>query len=121
MILVDTSVWVSHLRRGDAHLEVLLNDGEVVCHPFIIGELACGHIGNRNEIVTLLNSLPSCLSVEHNEVLQFIQKNQLTGKGLGYIDVTLLASAKLTGAFIWTFDLSLKRVSGSLKINHEPR
>lgn len=118
MVLVDTSVWVSHLRDGNPHLEHLLYKGEVVCHPFIIGELACGSIKNRDEILSLLQSLPMAISPEHDEVLQFIESNALMGKGLGYIDVNLLASAILTDVPIWTLDKKLRLVSSAMSINY---
>ncbi len=109
MVIVDTSVWISHLRYGNPELENLLYDGEVVCHPFIVGELACGNIKNRNEILTLLQSLPMAVSADYDEVLQFIENNALMGRGLGYIDVHLLASAALTDVTIWTLDKKLQR------------
>jgi predicted nucleic acid-binding protein len=96
MVLVDTSVWVSHLRDGNVGLEKLLNDGEVVCHTFIVGELACGNLKNRHEILTYLQSLPMAILAEDEEVLKFIENHQLMGKGLGYIDVHLIASSALT-------------------------
>ena len=104
MVLVDTSVWVEHLRKEEDHLAELLNDGHVACHPFIIGELACGHLKKRSEILTLLDVLPSCPWMEHDEILDFIDTHRLMGLGLGYIDMSLLASAVLSGMSIWTFD-----------------
>jgi predicted nucleic acid-binding protein len=104
MVLVDTSVWVEHLRKKEDRLAGLLNDGQVACHPFIIGELACGHLKNRSEILTLLKVLPSCPWVEHDEIFNFIDINRLTGLGLGYIDMSLLASAALSGMNLWTID-----------------
>ena len=118
MVLVDTSVWVSHLRNGNVGLEKLLNDGEVVCHPFIVGELACGNLKNRYEILGHLQSLPMSVSVEHDEVLKLIENHQLMGKGLGYIDVHLIASALLTGVPLWTFDETLNRITQKLRINY---
>ncbi|MEW6172854.1 MAG: type II toxin-antitoxin system VapC family toxin [Bacillota bacterium] len=114
MILVDTSVWVSHLREGNLDLEKLLNDGEVLCHSFIVGELACGNLKNRSEILSLLRALPTVIQAEHEEVLQFIENNGLMGKGLGYIDIHLIASAQLSGAAIWTLDKKLTEVSAKL-------
>lgn len=111
MILVDTSVWISHLRDGDVGLENLLNDGHVVCHPFVVGELACGHLKNRDEILSLLQALPPATHAENEEVMGFIENYQLMGKGLGYIDIHLLASAVLSKISLWTFDKRLHEVS----------
>ncbi len=116
MVLVDTSIWVAHLRRGDIGLEALLNEGEVVCHSFIIGELACGNLKNRSAILSLLQALPMAIPAEHEEVMQFIEKNSLMGKGLGYIDMHLLASAILSRVPLWTLDKKLKQVSLKLGI-----
>jgi predicted nucleic acid-binding protein len=117
MILVDTSVWVFHLRNREPNLEILLNEGKVICHPFIIGEIACGNLRNRIEILSLLESLPMTLQVNHDEVLHFIEHKQLMGKGIGYVDAHLLASAFLTGVPIWTIDKKLYEVSLLLGIS----
>ena len=114
MVLVDTSVWVAHLRQGDIGLEALLQEGRVVCHPFIIGELACGNLKNRSEILSLLQALPGAVKAEPEEVLQFIENFSLMGKGLGYIDLNLLAAARLTGVPLWTLDKKLKEVAMQL-------
>ena len=119
MVLVDTSIWVAHLRQGNTQLETLLNEGTVVCHPFIIGELACGAMKNRVQILSLLQSLPMAETAEHSEVLQFIEHNRLAGKGLGYIDVNLLASAVLTGVPLWTLDRKLQQSSAKLRIDYK--
>ena len=119
MIIVDTSVWISHLRLGNTHHELLLNAGHVVCHPFIIGELACGNIKNRSEILSLLQALPQSRVAAHDEVIYFIDAHDLMGKGVGYIDVSLMASAKLSSIPIWTLDHKLKKVSSKLKIAYE--
>lgn len=116
MVLVDTSVWVSHFRHGIGRLEDLLNNGSVACHPFIIGELACGNLKNRNEILSLLQLLPMAVSADYEEVLQFIEGNALMGKGLGYIDAHLLASAVLTDIPIWTLDKKLRLISSEMGI-----
>ena len=117
MILVDTSVWVSHLREGSDRLEKLLNKGGVISHPFIIGELACGNIRNRGEVFSLLQALPMAIQAEHEEVMEFIERHCLMGKGLGFIDVHLIASAELTDTPIWTFDQALSVVSAQLGLN----
>jgi hypothetical protein len=116
MTLVDTSVWVSHLRQGNFGLEKLLINGDVFCHPFIIGELACGNLKKRSEIFALLQTLPMTIQAEHEEVMQFIENNRLMGKGLGYIDVHLLVSALLTGVPLWTLDKKLNEMAANLGI-----
>ena len=116
MVLVDTSVWVAHLRQGTTGLEALLQAGRVVCHPFIVGELACGNLKNRSEIISLLQALPRSVRAEHEEVMQFIEVYGLMGKGLGYIDVHLLASARLTGVSLWTLDKKLHEVAMKLRL-----
>ncbi len=110
MLLVDTSVWVSHLREGNIRLMSLLNDGHVACHPFIVGELACGYLKNRSEILSLLQTLPMMTQAEPEEVLPFIENNQLMGEGLGYVDIHLLASAVLEKVPIWTLDKKINEV-----------
>jgi len=121
MILVDTSVWVSHFREGNAGLADLLNNGDVACHPFIVGELACGNLKNRTTILSLLESLPTTIVAEHDEVLLFIESNGLMGKGLGYVDVHLIASALLTHVSIWTLDKKLEQVAYMFHLRHEPK
>ena len=107
MILVDTSVWVDHLRRGNDELGRLLVDEQVLCHPFVVGELACGRFTDRAEILTRLQALPQASTVEHQEALAFLEMHRLVGSGLGWVDVNLLASATLSAASFWTFDRSL--------------
>ena len=116
MVLVDTSVWVAHLREGNIGLASLLDEGLVMCHSFIIGELACGNLRNRREILSLLHALPMATHAEHEEVMQFIENNGLMGKGLGYIDMHLLASSRLTGVALWTFDKKLKEAAKRLGV-----
>jgi len=120
MVLVDTSVWVRHLREGAPALERLLNDGEVMCHPFIVGELACGNLKKRHEVLSLLQLLPLATQAKHEEILQFIEQNHLMGKGLGYIDVHLSASAVLTGEAMWTYDKTLDEANDWLGIRYNP-
>ena len=111
MVLVDTSVWVAHLRRGNIGLEALLDEGHVVCHPLVVGELACGNLKNRSGILSLLQDLPMATPAEHEEVMRFIENHSLMGKGLGYIDMHLLASAILSRVPLWTLDKKLKQAS----------
>jgi hypothetical protein len=91
-----------------------------MCHPFVIGELACGNIRNRSEILSLLQILPLAMEATHEEVLQFIERNHLMGKGLGYIDVHLCASAMLTGVPMWTYDRRLNETNEGLGIGYRP-
>ena len=118
MVLVDTSVWVSHFRDVSVGLGKLLNDGKVVCHPFIVGELACGNLKKRHEILIYLQSLPMAILAEDGEVLKFIENHQLMGKGLGYIDVHLISAALLTDVPLWTFDKTLDRITKKIGINY---
>ena len=116
MVLVDTSVWVDHLRHNNRKLGDLLIAGEVACHPFVIGELACGSLRNRRQILELLQALPSLPKVEDDEILLFIEQRNLVRRGLGLIDVHLLASAALAGASLWTLDTRLNRAAHDLKL-----
>jgi predicted nucleic acid-binding protein len=118
MVLVDTSVWVSHLRDGNDELASLLNDGMVLCHPLIVGELACGNLKDRAVILSFLQLLPMSIEAEHDEVLSFIENHRLMGKGMGYVDVHLITSAVLTGVPIWTLDKKLAQIADSLYINY---
>ena len=117
MVLVNTSVWVDHLRRRDDALAALLEAGEVACHPFIVGELACGGIQNRPEILSLLSALPSLAKAEDDEVLLFIDRRRLMGRGLGLIDVHILASCMSAGVSLWTRDAKLGKVASELELN----
>jgi len=115
LILVDTSVWVDHLRRGDAQLVNLLERANVAMHPFVVGEIACGSLRDRSSILELLQDLPAAVVAEGEEVLGFIERHVLHGNGIGYVDVHLLASVALTeGAKLWTRDKSLRRVAQAL-------
>lgn len=116
MVLVDTSIWVTHLRQGNRQLEKMLMDAEVVSHPFIIGELACGNLNNRDEILSLLQSLPMTPTIEFDEFLFFINQNHLMGKGVGFVDIHLLASAQLSGIPLWTADKRLKSAANHLDL-----
>ena len=118
MVLVDTSVWVSHLRDGNDELASLLNDGRVLCHPLVLGELACGNLKDRAVILSFLQLLPMSIEAEHNEVLSFIENNRLMGKGMGYVDVHLITSAVLMGVPIWTLDKNLAQTADSLYKNY---
>lgn len=115
MILVDTSVWVDHLRIGDAQLVHLLERANVIMHPFVVGEIACGSLRDRMSILELLQDLPAAAVAEGEEVLGFIERHVLHGKGIGYVDAHLLASVALTeGATLWTRDKKLRAVAAAL-------
>jgi predicted nucleic acid-binding protein len=118
MILVDTSVWIHHFRKTDHELVDHLNIGSVACHPFIIGELACGNLGNRKEILTLLQALPSTPIIEPTEILFFIENNSLMGQGLGYVDIHLLASSILGNVALWTADRRLREAATELGLSY---
>ena len=108
MILADTSVWVDHLRAGDKALAALLGAGMVLAHPFVIGELALGNLRQRDIVLQALADLPHASVATDTEVLHFIARHALSGRGIGYIDAHLLAAVKLTaGAELWTKDKRL--------------
>jgi len=117
MVLVDTSIWVAHLRLGNRKLERLLIDGEVACHQFIIGELSCGNLKNRKEILSLLKSLPLAPVLDFDEFTFFIDRHRLMGIGIGFVDVHLLASARLSGMPLWTADKRLEAAAAQLSLD----
>jgi predicted nucleic acid-binding protein len=114
VILVDTSVWIDHLRSGNSRLAALLEGAEVLSHPFVLGELACGTMRRRSEILTLLGYLPKAPRADEDEALAFVEAHRLHGIGLGWIDVHLLASARLAGAPLWTRDRRLSAAATRL-------
>jgi len=120
MILVDTSLWVTHLRKGHPDLAALLEEGKVSIHPFIIGELACGNLRNRSEILSLLNSLPVSVVAQHEEIMTFIDRHRLMGKGLGYVNVHLLAATVLSDIQLWTEDKALASASKVMGMEFRP-
>jgi hypothetical protein len=121
VILVDTSIWVDHLRAGDARLADALDRAAVFIHPFIVSELACGLLRNRGELLRLLRSLPGVPAASDDEALDFIERHGLMGRGVGYIDVHLLASAALSGGVrLWSRDVRLAGVAAELDLAHTP-
>ena len=104
MILVDTSVWIAHFRKGGSRLGGLLNEALVMVHPFVMGELACGNLKNRARILSDLEALPSAVSATHEEVMRLIEDRKLWRLGIGWIDAHLLASALLSNCQFWTLD-----------------
>ncbi len=117
MTLVDTSIWVNHFRHGSPRLESLLQDTQVLIHPWIVGELACGGLKNRKEILALLGTLPETHIPEHHEVMHLLENHKLYGTGIGWVDITLLAAAQLTGCAIWTADASLQKAVAKLQLS----
>jgi predicted nucleic acid-binding protein len=111
VILVDTSVWVNHLRCGLPRLATRLLEGEVLIHPWVMGELACGNLRHRRQILSLLQGLPAAVVASDEEVLLLIERDQLMGRGVGYVDVHLLASARLSRCRLWTQDRRLAAVA----------
>jgi len=122
MVLVDTSVWIDHLRMGDDQLATILEKGLIYCHPFVVGEITCGNLRNRDEVLSLLRQLPSATMATHDEVLLFIETKRLMGRGIGYVDAHLLASTALTGSTqLWTRDKRLKTLAKELGVAFEQK
>jgi predicted nucleic acid-binding protein len=118
VILVDTSVWIDHLRSGLPELASLLERGQVLYHPFVRGELACGNLRDRGEVLELLGRLPAAPVASDDEALAFIERRGLMGRGIGYVDVHLLAAVALSGtARLWTRDRRLENVAGELGLS----
>jgi len=115
MICVDTSVWIDHFRRSNNELIELLNAGDVCVHPFIIGEISCGHLKYREEILDALKQLPQLHPATHEDCLKLIEENKLYGKGIGFVDVHLLAACKLSNAVLMTYDKTLSKLSHLVK------
>lgn len=121
MILVDTSIWIDHLRDGNTQLAELLGRSQVLAHPFVTGELACGNLRNRNEILRLLHDLPQAPIASPTEALYLIETHQLMGRGVGYIDIHLLAATAMAEpAKLWTGDNRLKKVASEMSRAFNP-
>lgn len=121
MTLVDTSIWIDHLRSPDATLDGLLAQRKVLCHPHVIGEIAMGSFRRRDRILYELGRLPRANAAEHREVLRFVSQQSLFGIGIGYIDAHLLTSVRLTpNALLWTRDVRLAKVAESMKLAFQP-
>lgn len=117
MILVDTSVWINHLRAGHERLAALLDAGEVLGHPFVLGELALGNLPRRDPTLRALRRLPQPAVASDEEVLNLINRQSLFGRGIGYVDVHLLAAVRLTpDARLWTGDRRLQSVAAELGV-----
>jgi len=115
VILVDTSVWINHLRATDERLSALLDAGEVLVHPFVIGELALGDLQPRDAVLSDLRDLPQAVVAENEHVLDLIERSALFGRGIGYVDAHLVAAVRLTAdAKLWTYDQRLQSAAVEL-------
>ncbi len=120
MILVDTSVWIDHFRSSNSHLVQLLEASLVGVHPWVVGELACGNLADRANVLSLLRAMPQLPVASDDEVLFFIERQLLAGRGVGYIDVHLLAAAMLGSARLWTLDKRLHAAAEGLGLSYQP-
>jgi predicted nucleic acid-binding protein len=118
MILVDTSVWVNHFRHGNPRLSQALEDGHVLMHPFVIGEIACGSLKCRPKVLADLQRLPSAVAADHDEVMGFLEQHRLFGEGITWIDAHLLASARLSNCHLWTLDAHLHTAATKFHIGY---
>lgn len=118
VILVDSSVWIAHFRQNNRHLAALLREEVVAIHPFVIGELACGRLHPRGEILSLLHTLPQAPSVNQPELLYFIERHRLSGSGIGFVDAHLLASSELMRGLLWTADKSLRLAADKIDLSY---
>ena len=122
MILVDSSVWIDHLRCADRVLHALLGSAQVLCHPFVVGELALGSLKSRHQVIDLLQQLPQAPVASSGEVLHWIDRHRLHGRGIGWVDAHLLAATRLAGdARLWTRDKRLAAIAGELGLAHAER
>ena len=119
-MLVDTSVWIEHFRRAHPVLVAALERGDAECHDFVLGELACGMLPRRDEVLALLARLPRVAPVAHVEAMTLVSERRLWGRGLGWVDVNLLAAALIAGARVWTLDRRLRDVARDLDVAWEP-
>ncbi len=114
MILADTSLWIEHFRGGVRPLAEATAQGRIVMHRFVVGELACGNLPNRARVLGALNDLPQCVVAEHDVVLELIESKRLMGRGLGWVDAHLLASAYVSRHTLWTLDRPLAKAAKEL-------
>lgn len=120
-VLVDSSVWVGHFKQRNEHLVTLLENDRVVCHPYVVAEVACGTPPSRKVIISMLGELESTPVATQEELLAMLDTRQLYGRGCGFVDINLLASALLLGnALIWTFDKRLELMAGELDKAYRP-
>ncbi len=119
-MLVDTSVWIDHFRRSHPALVAALERGDVECHDFVLGELACGTLPRRDNVLTLMQTLPRIAPVTHGEAMALVAERRLWGRGLGWVDVSLLAATLVAGVRLWTLDRRLRTVTYELDIAWPP-
>jgi predicted nucleic acid-binding protein len=120
VILVDSSIWIEHLRRENATVSSLLSSRSILVHPFVIGEIAVGNLRNRRRVLDTLRDLPAAVVASDEEALHFIDRYLLAGRGLGYIDVHLLAAARLSHSVVWTADKRLQASAELLSLSAKP-
>ncbi|NQU40612.1 MAG: PIN domain-containing protein [Lentisphaerae bacterium] len=118
MVLVDTSIWIDHFRKVSGNLSSLLEAEEVTIHSYVLGELACGNLSNRKEIIALLHALPHATKVEEDEILLFIERHRLMGRGIGLIDAHILASCCIDSCLLWTRDKRLQIMAKEMNIEY---
>ena len=118
MILLDTSVWVDHLRQGDSFVVEVLESSQAATHALVIGELACGNLKGRARVIELLQALPQLPVATDDEVLYFIERHKLMGRGIGYVDAHLLAAAAIGGSLLWTRDKRLREIATELGVGY---
>ncbi len=118
MILADTSVWIDHLRGDNSDFSNYLLDGKIFTHPFVVGELSLGSLRNRRLFINQLSELPQATEARDEEVMELIEWNHLFGKGIGFVDAHLLASARISNLKLWTNDKTLKHAATILDVAH---
>ncbi len=118
MILVDTSVWIDHLRRGNDLFSDLLSQNRVVTHPLVLGELSLGNISKRNTILGLVRNLPMTKEATHEEVLSFIEENKVWSRGIGYSDTHILCSSLIESIPLWTLDKRLEKAAKAFELKN---
>jgi hypothetical protein len=116
MTLVDTSVWIEHFRRGEPALARMLEQGRVLVHPFVVGELACGNLSNRDSILGKLTALPVAVLASDPEVRALLEQRKLWGRGIGWVDAHLIAAALLSHCRLWSLDRQLSRAAAVARV-----
>lgn len=120
MILADTAIWIAHWRDFNDALADLVDQAQVICHPIVIGELACGQFPRRKHVLSIMRSLPQIMQADHDEVCALIENHRLMGTGIGYADAHLLASCVLGDDQLWTLDQRLQEAAKRLRVHANP-